>query len=435
MIKKFKIPTIIGMIVLVFGIVAGVFMINSRQVFKLGANVDALPKNVRFSNVTNTSFTVSWTTDIESEGFVKWGTNDLSLSKVSLGEGSGKSFVHSATVVGAEPNTKVYLKINSNGKDYDNDGISWQQNTEPNIVNSNQNLIASGNILKVDASTPAVAIVYLTVNGTLLSALSSQGGSYVIPVSTYIQSISDTTPIEISIQGGQDGISQAVIYPKFVKNIPTIILGKNYDFRTLQESSSGNLPESSLNIPESIEVSSRFEIIRSNDNSEPTTLSIDSVDEGEIITTTDPEFFGSGPVGSQIEIQIESELQTGTISTDTKGKWSWSPPNNLETGEHKLTVNWRDANGILRTITRTFIVSAAEGPAFESTPSATPQNTTTPVATATAVSTSSATPKTPTATMQPTPETGSLTPTMGLFLMGIGILLSSVFVYKKSNVY
>ncbi|WKZ25304.1 MAG: Ig-like domain-containing protein [bacterium] len=437
MIKKYKLPTIIGIVVLIFGIIAGVFLINSRQVFKLGANIDAIPKNVRFTNITNSSFTVTWTTDIESTGFVKWGTSELTLSKVALGEGIGKNFVHSATIMGINPNTKIYLKINSNSNDYDNNGIPWQETTENIVTTSDQNLIASGNILKPDASTPAVSIVYLTINGIVLSAISSQGGSYVIPISTYISNLPDTTPIEISVQGGQNSLAQAVIYPKYIKSVPTIVLGRTYDFRTLQEDMSGNLPESNLTVPESVEVSSRFEVTKSETTKTVDNVLVESIEEGEIITTVNPEFFGSGPKNTEIEVIVESEMQSQTITVSSNGSWKWSPPNDLAPGEHKLTVKWRDASGILRTITRTFVVSAAEGPAFEATPSASlsPSPTSTAIATTVASPTasSSSTPisATPTATLPPTPETGSLTATIGLFIMGIGILLSSIFIWNK----
>ncbi len=71
--RRIKLPTILGVLVLLVGLVAGIFLINKTSVFKLGANVPSTPKNVRFSNITDNSLTVTWTTDIESEGFVKWG--------------------------------------------------------------------------------------------------------------------------------------------------------------------------------------------------------------------------------------------------------------------------------------------------------------------------------------------------------------------------
>lgn len=433
--KNLKLPTILGLIILVFGVVTGVMLINSRQVFRIGASIENTPKNIRVSNITNNSATVSWTTDKETTGFVKWGKSINATSKVSLEEGSVKSYVHSVNILGIDSNSQIYFKINSEGTDYDNDGLGWNLKTFSSNTSSTESLIASGTILNPDGSTPAKAVVYLTINGVTLSSITSSEGNYVIPLSSYFSSISNNVAIEISVQGGNQGISNAIIYPQSVKFIPAIILGRTYDFRTAVENNSNQLPESTLTVPESVEISSRFEITKSeNENgSDTSSVTVKSINEGEIITTVSPEFFGSGPKNTQIDIQIESELQTGSITTKSNGDWNWSPPKDLEPGEHKLTVKWKDANGILRTLTRTFVVSAAEGPAFESTPSATPTNLASTTPTATAKSSSRPTTiSSPIATNQPVPETGSLTPTIGLFIMGIGLLFGSVYVLKQN---
>lgn len=427
--STYKLPTILGVIVLLVGMFAGIYLINSKQVFKLSANVEAIPKNVRFTNITNDSITLTWTTDIESKGFIKWGNSESTLSKVAIENNANKSFVHSTNIFGIQNNSDVYFKINSEGNDYDNDGIAWQSKTSSQKIIGDQKIIASGTILSTDGSSPAKAIVYLTINGDNLSGITSDEGSYIIPISSYIENIADSTVVEISINAGLNGSSKAIAYPQSIKAIPTIIIGKTYDFRSLEIKDTDTLPESKLSIPESVQISSRFEVQKSQESVETSTVTIDSIDNGEIITTVDPEFFGKGPKSTPIEIAVESELQEGSLTTDSKGTWKWNPPNNLEAGEHKITLKWKDASGILRTITRTFVIQASEGPAFEATPSATPLvETTLPTATPKAS-------KTPTATAPPTPETGDLIPTLGLFTMGIGILLSSLYIWNKSNVY
>ena len=268
----------------------------------------------------------------------------------------------------------------------------------------------------------------MTVNGFTLSTITSPEGSWVIPISNYIESVPETTAIEISINAGPKGTAQAVIYPTAINSTPIILLGKTYDFRTIN-SNQESLPKSNLSVPESIEASSRFEINRNEVQPTNSFISIDSVDEGEIITTVNPEFFGSGPSQTNIEVSVESELQTVTVATDKNGGWNWSPPNSLEPGQHTVTLKWTDANGIIRILKRNFIVSAAEGPAFESTPSATPIFTPTPIATSSPTSRATAT---STATTPPVPETGYLTNTLGLFMIGIGLVLASHYVNKKA---
>ncbi len=432
--KSLKIPTLIGLIVLVIGLATGLFLINKTQLFKISANIEAVPKNIRVSNITDSNVTVTWTTDVLSNGLVKWGESTSSLSKIASDVTDEKNFVHSATITGIEPNSSLNFKINSNGKDYDNNGVTWQSKTLSAPITSATTNLASGLILSVDGTTPAKTLIYLTINGVLVSGITSNEGSYVIPVTKYVSNIDPSIVTEISVTDGNQSTSQAVIYAEYLKSVPTIVIGKTYDFRTLSKKDVLPQPESSLTVPETILKSSRFEVSRSGIAPDSSIVNIDSIKEGEIINTTDPEFFGKAPKSSKLEIQVESELQTGTVVAGKNGDWKWSPPNDLEPGEHKVTLKWTDAAGILRTLTRTFIVQAAEGPAFESTPSATPLVTTAPTAAATTVPTiTPETTVTPISTIAPTPETGNLTPTIGLFIMGIGILSSSFFVYKKSN--
>lgn len=435
--KNLKIPTIIGVIILAIGMISGIYLVNSSQQFKLSANIEASPKNVRVSNITDSGFTVSWTTEVESNGFVKWGSTESSLSKVALEETSEKSLVHTANIAGANSGSQVFFKINSNSKDYDNNGVAWTSKTYTQKINTNNSLIASGMILKQDGSSPAKALVYLTVNGVILSGITSDEGSFVIPISMYLENVPDTTAIEIIVNASLAGTAQGVVYPKFAKAMPTMILDKTYDFRSLTDSDTNVAPQSSVSIPESVEISSRFEIEKVNTPAPASTVTIESIDNNEIINTTDPEFFGKGPQNTSIEISVESELQEAAVSTDSKGRWTWNPPKDLEVGTHKITVKWRDANGVLRTITRNFEVAASEGPAFESTPSATPLTQISPTPTASSSSTPKATSlssSTPSATAPATPETGNYMPTVGLLIMTIGIFLSSAYIWNKSNV-
>lgn len=432
--KIAKMPTIVGVVILVFGLVAGLFLINSTQVFKLGAQAEAIPQNVRITNSTESSFSITWVTDIDSTGFIKWGTSANVVNSVVVEESSAKSLVHSVNVTGLKQNTDIYIIINSDGKDYKNEGIPWQTKTLPQKASSTIPLIGSGVILSPDETYPARALVFITVNGVTLSSLTSEEGSWVIPISSFVSSVPDTTALEITVSGGSLGNSQGIIYPQAIKSTPAMVLGKTYDFRTITTTDTGNSPESSLSIPESIQVSSRFEVDKSATPKSTNNVSLDSIDDKEIVTTTDPEFFGGAPAGTQIEIQVESELQTATVKTPSSGKWSWSAPNDLEPGEHTVTLKWTDTNGVIRTLTRNFIVQASEGPAFVSTPSGTPSTTTKPTSTAKATATSTTMASlTPTGTPPALPDSGSLTPTILLFIMGMGVLTSSYFVWKYAN--
>ena len=110
---KGKIPTLIVLTILVIGIVVGVFMVRNRQIFRLGASGEITPNDVRITNITESSLTLSWTTDKETVGAVSFGKNET-LGQTALSEIEGQSTLHSTVLTGLEPETNYFLKINSN---------------------------------------------------------------------------------------------------------------------------------------------------------------------------------------------------------------------------------------------------------------------------------------------------------------------------------
>jgi len=434
--KKEKIPTIIGLVILVIGVITGVFLIKNQRIFRLGASSEEAPKDVRISNITDSSFTVSWTTDKETLGFIKWGKNVNNLDKVENDTISQEGYIHSSTIRSLNAQTEYYFKINSNSQDFDNQKTAWKIKTGTQLAEPAKNIIISGSVLNQNG-TPAVnALVYFSVGeGSLLSAVTSKTGTWLMPISqmrnknldSYITINESSSLVEISINAGISGMATAQIYPQSAKPTPAIILGEVNDFKNLGPSENSQIPEASISVPEGgIENKSGFEVDGSLSNLTSKTVTLESQSEGEIVSTKNPEFFGKGPAGTEIEIQVESELQTDIITVANSGNWTWSPPEGLEEGTHTLTLKWNDTNGILRTLTRNFIVSASESPAFVSTPSATPKLTSTPSATPKATASASATPQ--------QPVSGNLTQTLLLFMMGIVTISFGFILWKQSEI-
>ena len=439
---KGKIPTIIGIVILIVSIGAGVCLIKNRQLFRLGAIPDIAPKDVRISNITDSSFTVSWTTDKETSGFVKWGKNQTSLDKVESDTISEKGTTHSISVRSLTPLAQYYFKINSDGTDFDNQGTVWQIKTGSSLVEPQKNIIISGNLLTQGGKVVKDALVYFSIGGgSTLSTVTSKNGSWLIPISSartktlnsYIPIDEASTLIEISINAGSLGISSAQIYPQSAKPAPPIILGQVNDFKNAPISKDSQLPNASIEVPEGeTEAESGFNLEEGQGDTSTETVTLDSLEEGEVISTENPEFFGKGPSGTEIEITIESNPQSGEATISPSGSWKWSPPEDLPEGTHKITIKWRDINGILRKLTRNFIVQAAETPAFVSTPSATPTQTptSTPSATPTATATVSASPS----ASPEQPDSGSLIPTLLLLITGVVASLFGIIFWKKSEI-
>lgn len=233
--------------------------------------------------------------------------------------------------------------------------------------------------------------------------------------------------LEINVQAGPEGIASAQIYAEKATATPLITLGQTYDFRNLTTNQNDSLPKSEIQGPQETNKQPKFDISGYSTSSPSSTVSIESIKEGETINTTSPEFFGKGPASKQITITVESENpQTGTVLVGTNGIWRWSPPSGLTPGTHKITLTYRDDNGVLRSIVRTFVVQAAEAgePAFEATPSASLTPTPTSiVATATPSAQKTASPSATPAQ----PISGVKAPTLILFGTGLLLFVASGF--------
>lgn len=465
---KRTIPSLLGVMILIVGIAAGVFLIGQRQIFRLGASTDLAPQDVRISNVTDTSFTVSWHTGRDSVGQLSWGTTS-SLGKSASEVNNSPKLTHSITVGNLSQSTNYFFAINSGGTEYKNNGVPWSVSTGPALGTAPSTLLATGVVLTEEGIGAANALVFINSGSTAqLSTTTSQNGTWTIPISSArtkllssYANVNATATLDIFVQGGGGKVSTAQVIASSANPTPNIILGQSHDF-TDSESESANLPEANVNLPagkpdEETPGSGQLDISGEPIESSGESVTIDSIDEeGEVIFTENPEFFGEGPAGTKLTITVESDPVTETVNVRSNGLWNWSPPAGLEDGTHTITIRWTDAQGFLRSLTRTFTVSAAEGePGFESTPSGststpspspsptaspTPSPSPSPTSTATPtpspVPTTSATPSPTRASIPSTesgiPVAGSLTPTLLLASIGLVMFLSGIVISKRS---
>ncbi len=453
--KKSTIPTILGIIILLGGIFAGVFSLRNVQVFRIGASTEASPKDIRVSNITDNSATISWTTDKATLGFVTWGLSQGDTNKVESEDvSSQKYFSHNISLTGLSPNTNYFYKINSDGASFDNGGIPWQFTTGAPLDINKNSILLSGTVINATGAPEVKSLVYASVGGYLLSTLTSNSGNFVFQLGSartpdlknYTQIDTSSTLVQVSVVAPPDGVASAQIFPQSGNPAPTIIIGQVYDFRSSPANNQGGSPNANLNLPESASQSSKFNVNASPSTAKPTSVILESLTEGETVTSQKPQFFGKGPGGESIVITINSQSPiSATVQIPQSGSWSYSVPTNLDPGNHTITISWIDTSGITRFLTRDFVVQAGEAPAFTASQSgatATPTPTATPTVKPTGSPSASPTPTpkttltpTPTAsaTAMPVPVTGDLTPTLILFIMGLAVVAFSFVVWRISE--
>lgn len=439
--KQVLIPTLIGIFVIVAGIVTGLWAFR-EPILKgvVRATVEETPENLKVTNITDNSLTVSWTTQKATSGYVQYGetgsgnpslvvSDDRDQEKGAI----GNYFTHYVTVKGLKESTKYQFRLGSGKTKYDQQGQPYEVSTGTILRNPPAADVAYGQVLTGSGESAEGAIVYVSLPGIVTqSALVKQSGSWVIPLST-ARSLDLTnfaaydlqnTELEIRAEGGSSGVATVITTTASDSPVPQITLGQDRDY----------LSEKPTNETDWV---SKF----SNDVLGPVTEIPDSTlilltpKSGEEVNSSQPEIIGKAPAGAEVSIEIHSShAVVGTVKADKSGNFSFSVPETLAPGEHTVTIS-TIVGGVVKKISKTFVVQAVEAsnsPAFTATPSGTIRPTASPTAT----------PKvTPTATPRPrvaypatesgTPESGESTPTLILLLLGGGLVLSGVFAYNK----
>jgi len=437
------IPTILGLLILVIGVIGGVLLINKSSTIFSQADSGSTPSQLKNTNITESSFSISWITNQPTTGFIKYGNDNnlILVGKDDRDQFSGKSgnfLTHHVTIRGLKPATVYYFKIVSGGNIYDNNGVIFQVNTAPASKNPTpENDVAYGTVLDQNETPAEGVIVYLSLpDAVTQSTLTKNSGSWVIPLnlarssdlSSYSNYDRETSTEEIFVQGS-GGTATATTITKKDSPVPSITLGGNFDFRNTPLEPGGN--------QEPTPSGSQFPSSDNQDYSsfkETGSISIINPSAGERINTQKPEFLGNGPVGETINIEINSSTPLkDKVTVDANGNWSWSPPAKLTPGEHSITISLSTG----KSVTRRFMVLAADSsdlPFFTASPSA----TLTPTLAIISPSPSLTIPTislTPTPTTTPTPQPGNLTPTFLIFIMGsvlVFIGLSGKILYKES---
>lgn len=438
--KIWKIPTILGVFFILTGLAVGIFLVGRQATWLLKAEADIVPREVKITNVTDRGFTISWVTDTPIIGYLNWGT-DANLTQTALDDRdtNGKSqeyTTHYFSFKNLQPETTYFFKISSGGKIFENNGQPFDLTTPATITSPPPTSdIASGKIINEDGTPAAGAIVYLSLAGaTPQSALTKPSGNWLIPLNlayslnleSYASYNLNSASEEIYAQGVSGQNSLVVTNTGQDNPVPDVTLGKNYDFlQPVETAPPASQPPASATTPPA---TSRFtfEELPAITIQAPE-LEIINPAEGETVYTQQPNFIGSAPPGETITITVESAPQTGTVLADANGNWEWSPPAELEPGQHTVTINYTDLDGETHAESRRFVVLAADNslPAIEATPSGRTTLTPTPTPRTTSTPAPAAT-----ASAQPLPESGNLTPGVIISIMGVVFILMGFFSWK-----
>lgn len=405
-----RIPTLFGLGILILGVVAGIVLLGQgTSGFLPRASEDAIPKNIKITNITDTSFTVSFLTDAAAPGYVEYGTEpnrtniQVRDDRDQLSNSAGTFTTHHITVRGLTATTQYYFRLGTGGRtSYDNNGQAFSIRTARPIPSGAEARTAYGTVNTAVGNPADGAIVYVTIQGASpLSAQVKSDGTWALPLSgvrsldlSGAVALSNETAVQVDVQGGrasdtlrlnttvaaltplqplQFGTTPAAATapePQAVRNSEAE--GSDPAPTTTTTTTTNTTTTSTTSNP----AGSFSSLVGENEASQvssPSEVDI-RLENQEVITTTQPEFQGKAPAGAYVQIEVNSEpTYFGTAQASGTGDWTWTPPADLEPGEHTITVTYTDENGVQQRVQRNFIVQApgtSSVPAFVSTPSA-----------------------------------------------------------------
>lgn len=377
-----RIPTFFGLFLTIIGVIITSYLANKQTSLRILASPTAIPEKIRITNISDSSFSVSFVTKENVVPVILFGKNQ-NMENQSTDE-RGKT--HHVTVNNLEPNTKYFFVIVSKDKTYSNNNAAFEVTTASDLdlkVSSTEKKI-TGQVILPNGQFPDEGIAYLTgENIQPLSTVLKEDGEYEFDIKSarnqnlsayFSSSVSDVLSVNIVSEALESEIK--ILSGK--DNIPVIILSKNYDFTAVFD-------EENLSTKEATSAGFPLSSVKTASD----TLTILSPKNNETFLDQRPLFKGTGKPGSTIRITINSNEKIETrVKVDNFGNWIYRPGTNLSAGNHTITIVATDEKNPLRTIIRSFTVFASGSQVTESaTPSATPTFTPSPIPTQTPIPT------------------------------------------------
>jgi len=386
------IPTLLGIGIITIGIALTSFLVKNGTIYIGQASPAETPQNLKISNISDSSFTVSYTTQDDSIGSVNFG-KDKNLGQAAFDLRDQKQDltlphkIHIITVKNLTPETRYFFSIASGQKLFLDNDVPFEVSTAPTIEPQSPSQISlKGQVILPNGEKVKEAIVYATTDKSqVISTLLKEDGSYTLQLDA-----NDKTAI-IKILIENETLKSNVSVFAYQDTLPTVTLSNDYDFT---ESATPIATESAefIGFP-SISVTEES-------GSASSSPKIILPKKDQEFSDQKPQFSGTAAPNETVTITIQSPEEIKTqVTADAFGAWKYRPTNPLSPGQHTITIITRDAFGILKTITQSFTVFAQGTQVSQSaTPSATPTLAILP---------------TPTRTPTPTPtKTLALAPTL-----------------------
>lgn len=402
-----RIPTVFALLLLVGGIATTMLLLNQGVFTITRATPEEEPKNVTITNISDTTFTVAFTTlqkTVAAVSIVVDGQEQLLFDNRD-GDTRNAYYSHMITVKDVKPTSNYGYKILSNGTSYPEGDDLFQARTIGETTGVPGNTSMKGIVVLPNGEVGSDTLILIAPSeGATASVMTDEKGEYVISANllktadgaSYLDT-SNNIPLTIrAIQQNNESTIETAFTPS--GTIPPISLSQNYEFIASPEEELLATPSSLFTEP---------------DPNISNTLQIFVPTSNQTFVDARPQLRGTAPAGGIVRISIDGR-SAAQLRASPNGNWSFRSGAPLTSGSHTVSVT---SGG--RTATQSFSVFSSGSQIAQT---ATPSATLTPTRTATPITTLSPSPT----AVALSPTTAILSPTATPIPTPTGVTVTSI---------
>ena len=264
-----KIPTILGLALLIIAISLGVFLYTYKQKKDNQKKEQLTPINIQIVNTSDTQVSIVWQTKSPAIGIILSGEDNKLESKQPDDrdiEGQSPYVVHFVTIKNLKPDTNYFFQIQNDNFKFPNQAIQFK--TEK--VNSSKippNNPILGTVLDSNLQPIDEALVFLKLDKTISQAtFVTAQGNYLLPLTQLKDSISgkqldlvNPTMATLLITKGDSKSNVKITLPPTKQPLPPVILGQDLDLSAINTTSNINYDLNGDGLINTVDLSMVFE--------------------------------------------------------------------------------------------------------------------------------------------------------------------------------
>lgn len=235
-----KIPTLIGIaLILALAGSLGFWFFNREEIENKS---DLEISDLQLANISNTSVTIIWQTNLAATGQVLYGESE-NLNQKSADNRDLRNpkerLIHFVTLKNLKPASHYFYKITNNSISYPEKTLKFKTAAIANIDELNFSFIKplKGTILNINFNPIDESLIFLKIPGVQdLATFSSTAGNFILPLKlvltqdlNQIFNIPPNTPATLTVRKGKLESSVKFTISESTVNLPAVTIGSSLD--------------------------------------------------------------------------------------------------------------------------------------------------------------------------------------------------------------